>query len=342
MRSSTESVNDKQLPLTLENPMNRNTVIQKNYSGTVQNIDHSKNKGSREITINESYEIHNTPETTGKSLENQSTIVVEKPTSGSDNSSPIENNRVTFEVDVEILREIHAALIENCKSLDKIVNSLSNFNPFAMNNNLRDTSSIDPVAPFEQEKRPGEEKERQVEKRKQPQTTAAKRKKFVIDIDDDDDEEEDNYESYARRKIPTRKFSLPPDYDENNSRWTLKHHERAPGLVELIEHTGIYINAVKLINCKRLAKDAKTLARLLLVEIFTESALSTCSLTGARAKAFDTNGTNIRPGLDEDARTVLLTYVDEYAQEKKWPNTDTTTILNSIRNKMQEMRFKHR
>ncbi|KAL5948520.1 uncharacterized LOC103579088 isoform X1 [Microplitis demolitor] len=144
-----------------------------------------------------------------------------------------------------------------------------------------------------------------------------------------------------KKRSQKRKFVLPPEYDENDSRWTLKHRQMAPGLVELMPHTNVYINAIKLSNCKRLSKDCKSLARLLLVEIFTKSALTICSLTGSRARAYDVEGATIRPGLDETARTVLLTYVEEYGREKGWITLDTQSIQNSIRNKMQEFRFKY-
>nr|AOH69120.1 hypothetical protein A6F54_47 [Microplitis mediator bracovirus] len=143
-----------------------------------------------------------------------------------------------------------------------------------------------------------------------------------------------------KKRTQKRKFVLPPEYDKNDSRWTLKHRRLVPGVVELMPHTNVYINFVALSNCKRLAKDCKSLARMLLVEIFTKSALAVCSLTGSRARAYDIVGATIRPGLDENARTVLLTYVEEYGREKSWITLDTQSIQNSIRNKMQEFRFK--
>ncbi|XP_057321120.1 uncharacterized protein LOC130664936 [Microplitis mediator] len=144
-----------------------------------------------------------------------------------------------------------------------------------------------------------------------------------------------------KRRSQKRKFVLPRDYDKNDSRWTLKHRRLVPGVVELMPHTNVYINFVALSNCKRLAKDCKSLARMLLVEIFTKSALSVCSLTGSRARAYDIVGATVRPGLDENARTVLLSYVEEYGRAKDWITVDTSSIQNSLRNKMQEFRFKY-
>ncbi|XP_022128547.2 uncharacterized protein LOC111002671 [Pieris rapae] len=138
-----------------------------------------------------------------------------------------------------------------------------------------------------------------------------------------------------------RKFTLPPEYDPNDSRWTLKHREKKSGLVELLPHSRVYVNAIQLSNSKITSKDSKTLARTLLLEIFTENALSICSLTGKKPNAFDLDGTSVRPGLDENARTVLLNYVKKHATEKKWVEFDPQLISNTIRNKMQEMRGKH-
>ncbi|CAF4812527.1 unnamed protein product [Pieris macdunnoughi] len=103
-----------------------------------------------------------------------------------------------------------------------------------------------------------------------------------------------------------RKFTLPPEYDPNDSRWTLKHREKKSGVDELLPHSR-----------------------------------SICSLTGKKPNAFDLEGTSVRPGLDEHARTVLLDYVKKHAAEQNWVEFDLQLILNTIRNKMQEMRGKH-
>ncbi|CAG9786677.1 unnamed protein product [Diatraea saccharalis] len=156
------------------------------------------------------------------------------------------------------------------------------------------------------------------------------------------DENKGNKNSNSMNKIhgQAREFILPPEYDPNDSQWSLKHRKKTKDLVELIPQSGVYVNAIKLKHCLRMSKDSKTLARMLLVEVFSESALSVCSLTGKKANVFDLEGTSIRPGLDEHARTVLLNYVEQYAFENNWVKLDIHTISNSLRNKMQEMRAK--
>lgn len=177
-----------------------------------------------------------------------------------------------------------------------------------------------------------------------------KRKKVtrsdIQNNDDMDETDEDNNESENDNRSDkirgqARKFTLPPEYDPEDSKWTLKHREYKEGLVELIPNSQIYVDATELNNCKRMSKDSKTLARMLLLEIFCHNALSICSLTGKKANAFDLHGTSLRPGLDEYARNVLLNFVEQYATEQKWVYWDRSTILNSLRNKMQDMRAKY-
>ncbi|XP_022828835.1 uncharacterized protein DDB_G0286447-like [Spodoptera litura] len=136
----------------------------------------------------------------------------------------------------------------------------------------------------------------------------------------------------------SRKFTLPPEYDPNDSRWTLKHREMKSGLVELLPYSRIYIDAIQLSHCKITSKNSKTLARTLLLQIFTENALSVCSPTGKKANAFESEGTSVRPGLDQHARTVLLNYIKKHAAEQNWVEVDSQLISNTIRNKMQEIR----
>ncbi len=185
------------------------------------------------------------------------------------------------------------------------------------------------------------------------------------DNDDDDDDDNDNDDNVivdddrntknntVRRKdkkkvLKTtrgniRTFVLPPEYDPDDTRWTLKYRENDPelNLVELVPQSNVFINSIKLAHCKRSSKDGKALARMLLVEIFSQIALSVCSLTGVRANAFDISGTNVRPGLDEPARMAILSFVEKYAREKKWGAFDSQSITNTLRSKIQEIRAKH-
>uniref|UniRef100_UPI0031CC6429 hypothetical protein family 5 n=1 Tax=Microplitis demolitor TaxID=69319 RepID=UPI0031CC6429 len=346
--ASFESLNDKQLISNWENYAYEITVRQENNNEESNNVDSVGNNNSLEgIEANKSLVNHDDPQSINESL---NPLIISEPISDTSKPGQVKNaNDIFFEEGLSFLDHMSDALFQNCTALEKLMNKVKNCYGSG-SCDLINTTIKDMVAPVVEEKGREEkeiERKRQVAKRTQAEIGIIKRREAerneqeydnVADNDEDDDNDDDDY--VKRKRFQSRKLSLPPEYDKNDSKWTLRYREYAPGLVELMEHTGVYINALRLMNCKRLAKNSKTLARLLLVEIFTESALYTCSLTGVRAKAFDIDGTHVRPGLDENARTVLLTYVEQYAQANKWPKIDNQSILNSIRNKMQEIRFK--
>ena len=78
-----------------------------------------------------------------------------------------------------------------------------------------------------------------------------------------------------------------------------------------------------------------------MVEIFSESTLEVCSLTGETAKAFDYDGTDVRPGLDQHVKMILLNFVEEHGIKKGLDVHDTQSILNSICSKLQECRLEY-
>ncbi|XP_057336872.1 protein PFC0760c-like [Microplitis mediator] len=360
-----ESLNGEQLLSNTEHYLYEVTGRQENNDETLNNVDSIEDdNGPQSIAGNESPVNHDSPQLTNKSLD---ATIISEPISDTGNPGQIKNvSDLYFEEGLLFLDHTYDELVQHCTYLEKLMDGINN-RYYSGSYDPLNTTIKDKVAPVVEEIEREEkeiEKKRQVLKRTQAEIGIIKRRETerneqeIDDSADNDDEDDDNNDDdddddgndndddddddYVKRKrFQSRTLTLPPEYDKNDSKWTLRYREYAPGLVELIEHTGVYINAVKLVNCKRLAKNSKTLARLLLVEIFTESALYTCSLTGVRAKAFDIDGTHVRPGLDENARTVLLTYVEQYAQANKWPKTANQSILNSIRNKMQEIRFKY-
>lgn len=56
-----------------------------------------------------------------------------------------------------------------------------------------------------------------------------------------------------------RMLTVPPEYDKNDSKWTLKYREPAPKLVELLKHSDVYVNADKLAECKKESGDSSKL-----------------------------------------------------------------------------------
>ncbi|KAH0547115.1 hypothetical protein KQX54_017153 [Cotesia glomerata] len=136
-------------------------------------------------------------------------------------------------------------------------------------------------------------------------------------------------------------FSLPAEYDPNDTKWTLKYREIKPGLVELIPQTGVYVESKELERCIRESSDCRTLACLLLTEVFSQNALSVCSWTGGKAKAFNSVNIDVRPGLDENARMVLLAFVEEHGKKHSWSTFNTSAVMSTIRTKIKDIRDKH-
>ncbi|XP_044591676.1 uncharacterized protein LOC123269855 [Cotesia glomerata] len=153
---------------------------------------------------------------------------------------------------------------------------------------------------------------------------------------------EDNNNTSEARKQRIAKFTLPPDYDPNNSKWTLRYRYPKPELIELLRYSGLYVNAANLKHCNESATDCKSLAQLLMVEVFSDSALKVCSLTGAKAIRFRGIKTDVRPGLDKDARAILVRYVEIYGEKQGWCTEDHRAIINAMRNKLYSSRKKDR
>lgn len=135
-------------------------------------------------------------------------------------------------------------------------------------------------------------------------------------------------------------FSLPEEYDPNDTSWTRKYQELKPGLVELLPKSGVYVNKKELKRCIRESSDCRSLARSLLTEVFSKNALSVCSLTGGKAKAFKSVNIDVRPGLDKHARIVLVAFVESHGIKRGWA-PDTFGVISSIRTKINDIRAKH-
>ena len=156
---------------------------------------------------------------------------------------------------------------------------------------------------------------------------------------DDGSDSHDNDEVANNKRSRKFKFVPPPEYDAIDSRWTLKHRELAPGLVELVPKSRVYINENKLKYCLLFARDGPTLARMLFLEIFTETAMSLCAITGGINRNYDAEKKIFRPSLDRNATNVILNFVRKIGREKHW-KPGTQSVMKSIRNRMLLMRHK--
>lgn len=174
----------------------------------------------------------------------------------------------------------------------------------------------------------------------------------IEDSDDHDDDDDDNHKSSAtpnqvvKIQVPKRalrgkmvQFTLPPDYDPNDSRWTLRYRNPGPTLTEPILNSSIYVKYLNLFHILASAEDCKSLARLLMVEVFSDNALKVCSLTGARCPSF-TRDSPVRPGLDENARNTMITYIKKCGRRKGWRIPHDQDIINIMRVKLEDCRRK--
>ncbi|XP_038212610.1 uncharacterized protein LOC119832878 [Zerene cesonia] len=138
----------------------------------------------------------------------------------------------------------------------------------------------------------------------------------------------------------SRRFVLPPEYDRNDTKWTLKYKTHRPGLVELVPQSGVYVRYEDLKYCLEVSKDCKSLARRLLTIVFRRNALSVCLSMTERMQVSNNIGSNARPELDDHACTVLLNFVLEHGIQRGW-NTDLNPILSMIHSKIREVRFRY-
>ncbi|CAD6243599.1 GSCOCT00013084001.2-RA-CDS [Cotesia congregata] len=261
--------------------------------------------------------------------------------------------KINFSETCQIAHELHESLVQSQKVIECMANASENLRALkkgkvAVVTSKDVTAEVQQTAEVNQVERKEEES---------PDVNMEEDKKEDNDVDSKSSENYDDRGGDTKdvkhqdgdNKVPKttrghiRSFVLPPEYDPHDTKWTLKYRENDPqlNLVELVSGSNVFINSIKLAHCMRSARDSKALARKLLEEIFTPSALSVCSLTGVRANAFDISGENVRPGLDANARMAILTFVEKHALKKKWGAFDSQSVINTLRSKIQDIRAKH-
>ncbi|XP_047503328.1 uncharacterized protein LOC125048614 isoform X3 [Pieris napi] len=155
---------------------------------------------------------------------------------------------------------------------------------------------------------------------------------------------QDQHRNNVANKTPENsklyRFVLPPEYDADDTRWTLKYRKNMPGLVELMPQSGVYVSSGYLNYCQQVSKDCKSLASRLLTEVFNRNALSICSSMNEKAQPYNNIESNIRPDLDDHACSVLLNLVLEHGLQRGW-NTDLEPILRILHSKMLEFRCRY-
>ncbi|KAG8039457.1 hypothetical protein G9C98_008100 [Cotesia typhae] len=117
----------------------------------------------------------------------------------------------------------------------------------------------------------------------------------------------------------------PVNLGGNAIRWTLKHHEWAPGLVELFPNTGVYIKDSELNFCLRRSIRCTQLTRLLMKHIFTESALNKCRYVKKKQRGYN----SLR--LDSGAVTAIINFVQTYGYRHNWRPSSKKSIIAAMR-----------
>ncbi|KAG6465582.1 hypothetical protein O3G_MSEX015246 [Manduca sexta] len=113
----------------------------------------------------------------------------------------------------------------------------------------------------------------------------------------------------------------------DGARWTLRHPQRGPGLVELIKDSKVYVAKRELEHYTSSAETSKDLVRTLLTLIFTDEALSSCTLRLKKNK------------LDSNAVKALLDYMKSIARRKGW-DSDEVYLKYCISKNLEYMRTK--
>lgn len=157
--------------------------------------------------------------------------------------------------------------------------------------------------------------------------------------EEEEEEEDTSDECENPRKRPLFTFKLPPEYDENDTRWTLKHREPSEDLIEIMTDSEVYVEKRELNACLTIAQNAMQLTRYLLLAIFNESALKTCSITGC--KAFGHKIKKTRPALDKVAKDAMLHFIETYGDRMGWPRVPKVSLNACIRNKLTDIRKKY-
>ncbi|XP_037301565.1 uncharacterized protein LOC115454092 isoform X2 [Manduca sexta] len=114
--------------------------------------------------------------------------------------------------------------------------------------------------------------------------------------------------------------------DQEGTRWTLRHPRPGPGLVELCDNSKVYVNGDQLRRYTAAAATSRNLVRTLLSLVFTEEALSICTLTRKKSQ------------LDMEAVYAMFKYVGNVGSQRKWGDVDIQYLNECVRQKLQEIR----
>ncbi|KAG6465717.1 hypothetical protein O3G_MSEX015341 [Manduca sexta] len=115
----------------------------------------------------------------------------------------------------------------------------------------------------------------------------------------------------------------PPGFDENDTRWTLRHRQPGPELVELVENTKVFVEEKKLQEFTEIAGTSKFLTQTLMDLIFKREALSFCTYSQKKYR------------LDSPALNALLDYVKRIASINGWGKIDIVDFNDWVGQKIK-------
>lgn len=184
----------------------------------------------------------------------------------------------------------------------------------------------------EEEKEEEEIEEEEKEQEEEEIVVEKKEEKEAEKVDDkeeekQDEKEEETGEDGTQNENP-QTINLPPEYDENDSRWTLKYKSYSSELTELEENSRIYVNFEKLAAIVDKCRNQKQMARNLLSEVFTKNALSVCKFPQPISVP------SHRPDLDIGGIKAILDYVQKHTALVNWPYVSPKIIKLSLRGKL--------
>ncbi|KAH0555501.1 hypothetical protein KQX54_019484 [Cotesia glomerata] len=158
----------------------------------------------------------------------------------------------------------------------------------------------------------------------------------VKSSDDEESNNENDFQVPAEQIMHKSSSNTTPC----DTLWTLRYPDgKLSGTIELIPERKIFVIKRGLDNLKSVATDMRSFARGLMTLIFTEEAMSECTLCNSKGKGKGKNKDGgVKNYLDERGLKVLMEYTAAFGKERGWKKVDDQTIKQSLRNKLLEYR----
>ncbi|KAH0557453.1 hypothetical protein KQX54_006237 [Cotesia glomerata] len=158
----------------------------------------------------------------------------------------------------------------------------------------------------------------------------------VKSSDDEESNNENDFQVPAKQIMHKSSSNTTPC----DTLWTLRYPDgKLSGTIELIPERKIFVIKRGLDNLKSVATDMRSFARGLMTLIFTEEAMSECTLCNSKGKGKGKNKDGgVKNYLDERGLKVLMEYTAAFGKERGWKKVDDQTIKQSLRNKLLEYR----